>query len=90
VTNRVGRPEERGLVRRDVDPSDRRQVIVSLTEAGLARSDLMIATKISADQRAFGSLDRATQERMLAHLRTLLLALEGDVDDCAVARNRQA
>ena len=89
VTNRVGRLEERGLVRRDVDPSDRRQVIVSLTEQGLARSDQMIATKIQADQRAFGSLDRATQERMLADLRTLLVTLERDADDCPGARNRQ-
>ncbi|MDQ6836769.1 MAG: MarR family transcriptional regulator, partial [Actinomycetota bacterium] len=88
VTNRVGRLEERGLVRRDVDPADRRQVIVSLTEEGLARADQMIATKISADQRAFGSLDRPTQQRLLADLRTLLINLEADAEDGHGSRSR--
>lgn len=82
VTNRVGRLEQRGLVRRDVDTADRRQVIVSLTDEGLARADLMIATKTHAEQAAFVCLDRETQERMLGDLRTLLVSLESDGGGC--------
>lgn len=80
ITNRVGRLEERGLVSRDVDLSDRRQVVVSLTAEGRARAAQMLATKVQAEQRVFGSLDRATQERILGDLRTLLVTLERDGD----------
>lgn len=81
VTNRVGRLEERGLVRRDVDPTDRRQVIVTLTDEGLARAAQMIATKTQAETRVFSALDRPTQERLLGDLRSLLVALEADGDE---------
>jgi DNA-binding MarR family transcriptional regulator len=77
ITNRVGRLEERGWVRRDVDPSDRRQVLVTLTEDGLRRADQLIAMKTETEQRLFGGLDRAVRERMADDLRTLLLSLEG-------------
>jgi DNA-binding MarR family transcriptional regulator len=77
ITNRVARLEERGWVRRDMCPDDRRQVLVSLTPEGLARADLLLATKTQADQAVFGRLGRSVQERLNADLRTLLIALEG-------------
>ncbi|MGO9660575.1 MAG: MarR family winged helix-turn-helix transcriptional regulator [Acidimicrobiales bacterium] len=79
ITNRVARLEERGWVRREMCPEDRRQVLVSLTPEGLARADELLATKTQADQAVFGRLDRPTQDRLNADLRTLLLALEGPV-----------
>lgn len=80
ITNRVARLEERGWARRDVDPADRRHVLVSLTPEGLARADQLLATKTQSEQRVFGVLDRQTQERLSNDLRRLLLELEGPAE----------
>ncbi len=79
ITNRVARLEERGWVRRDIDPSDRRHVLVSLTAEGLDRADQLLTLKTQAEQAVFGTLDPATQERLNADLRVLLVSLEGQV-----------
>jgi DNA-binding MarR family transcriptional regulator len=75
ITNRVAQLEQRGWVRRDFDPSDRRQVLVTLTEEGLRRSNELIATKTETEQRLFGQVDPATIARLSSDLRTLLLAV---------------
>lgn len=79
ITNRVAQLEKRGWVRRDVCPSDRRQVLVTLTPEGLARADELLATKIRADMAVFGRVDEDTQDRLNDDLRSLLIALEGSV-----------
>ncbi len=81
ITNRVARLEERGWVRRDMDPTDRRQVLVSLTPAGLERALQLLSTKTQADAGVFGRLDERTRNRLNDDLRTLLVALEGPVKD---------
>lgn len=81
ITNRVARLEQRGWVRRDVDPADRRQVIVSLTDDGVARARELLAIKTQADATVFGHLDEATKARLNDDLRTLLLGIEGAVAD---------
>jgi len=80
ITNRIGRLEEQGWVRRDVDPSDRRQVLVSLTESGLDRAQKIFDTKILAEQRLLEGVDPAVTDRLTDDLRTLLIAIEGPVD----------
>ena len=87
ITNRISRLEKRGWVRRDVDPDDRRQVLVSLTAAGLAQADHIIAMKTQAERWAFDGVDRKLLERMAGDLRTLLLAFdkEGDQVDGVTA-----
>ena len=77
ITNRIGRLAERGWVTRAVDPDDRRQVIVSLTEAGLERATQILDTKILAEERLFGGLAASTVERMNTDLRALLVSIEG-------------
>jgi DNA-binding MarR family transcriptional regulator len=76
ITNRIARLEARGWVRRDFDPADRRQVLVTLTQEGVRRIDRLLAIKTETEQRVFGSIDRATITRLSADLRKLLLALE--------------
>ncbi|HTW11070.1 MAG TPA: MarR family transcriptional regulator [Acidimicrobiales bacterium] len=77
ITNRVARLEQRGWVRRDIDPGDRRHVLVTLTPEGLARADQLLATKIQCEQALLGKLDREAQDRLNNDLRRLLVALEG-------------
>jgi DNA-binding MarR family transcriptional regulator len=80
ITNRIARLEEQGWVRRDVEPKDRRQVIVSLTDAGKERAQTIFDTKISAEHRLLGAVDPAVLERITDDLRTLLIAVEGAAD----------
>ena len=83
VTNRVARLEQRGWVRRDVDPSDRRQVLVSLTGEGLTQARHVMATKNESEKQVFSHLDRAFLERLAADLRTLLGSMEAPGQDRA-------
>lgn len=77
ITNRVAQLENRGWVSRRMDPADRRQVLVSLTDEGVQRADQLVATKTEAEQRLLGGVDRHTLERLAADLRTVLVAMEG-------------
>ena len=76
ITNRISRLEQRGWVRRDVDPEDRRQVLVSLTPEGVTRADRVIATKNQTEQRVFGGVDRDLLERLNNDLRTVVASME--------------
>jgi DNA-binding MarR family transcriptional regulator len=89
ITNRISRLEKRDWVRRDVDPDDRRQVLVSLTPAGLAQADHIIAMKGQAERWAFDGVDRELLERIARDLRTLVLGFDKvDVADEVHATSR--
>ncbi|MFE3170275.1 MarR family winged helix-turn-helix transcriptional regulator [Amycolatopsis sp. NPDC059090] len=77
VTKRVAGLERKGWVRRDIDPDDRRQILVSLTEEGLARALEVFGMKTQTEARLLGVLSHAEQDRMNADLRELLLEWEG-------------
>jgi DNA-binding MarR family transcriptional regulator len=81
ITNRIARLEKPGLVRRDVDPGDRRQVLVTLTESGQRRADCILAIKTTAEQRLLGQASPDAIARMSEDLRNLLLAIEGPATD---------
>lgn len=81
ITNRVTRLESNGWVRRDADPGDRRQVLVTLTEAGQRRADEIIRIKTTAEQRLLGRAGPEAIARMCDDLRNLLLAIEGPAAD---------
>jgi DNA-binding MarR family transcriptional regulator len=81
ITNRVTRLEGSGWVRRDVDPGDRRQVLVTLTEAGRRRADEITAIKTTTEERLLGRAGPAAIQRMSEDLRDLLLAIEGPAAD---------
>jgi len=81
ITNRISRLEKRGWVRRDVDPDDRRQVLVSLTPTGLAQADHIIAMKTQAERWAFEGVDRELLERIARDLRTLLSAFDARIEE---------
>jgi DNA-binding MarR family transcriptional regulator len=81
ITNRVARLEKQGWVRRDIDPGDRRQVLVTLTADGQRHADKILALKTTTEQRLLGQADPAALERMCEDLRNLLLAIEGPAAD---------
>lgn len=80
ITNRVDRLERRGWVLRTIDPDDRRQVQVTLTDDGVAQADRIIAAKNETEERIFAGVDRRTLERVTTDLRKVLASLEGAVD----------
>lgn len=77
ITNRVARLERDGYVRREMAPDDRRQVLVTITPAGLERNWQLIAANNAAEQEIFADLDPDLQRRLAQDLRELLLAVEG-------------
>ena len=81
ITNRVGRLESRGWVTREVDPVDRRQVLISLTGDGLKQANHVVATKNESERRIFSGLDRVLLERLTGELRTLLASMESPDPD---------
>jgi DNA-binding MarR family transcriptional regulator len=81
ITNRIARLEKQGWVRRDPDPGDRRQVLVTLTASGRERADCIMAIKTTAEDRLLGLAGAAAIERMSEDLRNLLLAIEGPAVD---------
>jgi DNA-binding MarR family transcriptional regulator len=86
ISNRLARLEQRGWITREIDPHDRRHVLVTLTSEGLARAGDLVATKTVAEQRVLAGLDRTTLERMSDDLRSLLVAFEGPAEE---GRSRQ-
>ena len=75
MTNRVDRLVERGLVHREVDPANRRRVLIGLTDEGFCVVDRMVEDHVANESRLLAGLDPGEQ-RQLAHLlRELLLSL---------------
>ena len=71
MTNRIDRLEERGFIRRQPDPDDRRAVLVELTKSGLAKIDAALPDHAANEQRiieALSSRDRDTLVRLLRKL----------------------
>lgn len=81
ITNRVARLERHGWVRRDVDPGDRRQVLVTLTESGRQRAEEIIAIQTTAEQRLLSVAGPEVVGRLCEDLRSVLLAIEGPATD---------
>ncbi|HKB29734.1 MAG TPA: MarR family transcriptional regulator [Streptosporangiaceae bacterium] len=72
MTNRIDRLEQSGLVRREPDPQDRRGVLVSLTDDGLARVDLALGALLSSEQALLAGLTPPQRAKLAAMLRALL------------------
>ena len=72
MTNRIDRLEQRGLLARSPDPSDRRGVLVSLTEAGQVQVDAAMADLLERERALLEDLDPEARERLAGALRTLV------------------
>jgi DNA-binding MarR family transcriptional regulator len=73
MTNRIHRLAEAGLVRREPDPRDKRGVLVTLTDQGLARADAALADLLRRERVLLAGLDGGERQH-LADLMRILLA----------------
>jgi DNA-binding MarR family transcriptional regulator len=73
MTNRIDRLATAGLVRREPDPSDKRGVLVTLTDQGQARVDAALADLLRRERALLAGLDTGERQH-LADLMRILLA----------------
>lgn len=76
MTNRIDRLEERGLVRREPVPDDRRGTWVALTPSGRSRVDGAFVDLLAAERGLLAGLGADDRERLAGQLRHLLLHFE--------------
>ena len=77
MTNRIDRLEAQGLVTRSPSPSDRRAVLVSLTESGLARVDAALEALLEGERESLSALSPTQQRQLGDLLRPLLVPFDG-------------
>ena len=77
ITKRVARLETKGWVRREMDPEDRRQILVVLTDEGLERAGSVFGVMSRTEDLLLEELGGDALKRMNDDLRGLLLMLEG-------------
>jgi DNA-binding MarR family transcriptional regulator len=73
MTNRVDRLVRKGLVRREPDPTDKRGVLVTLTDQGREQVDAALADLLRRERTLLAGLDR-DDRRHLADVMRILLA----------------
>jgi len=76
MTNRVDRLEARGLVERLPDPSDRRGVLVRLTQTGRATVDGAFSALLAAEGELLAGLGEPDRARLAELLRRLVVPFE--------------
>jgi DNA-binding MarR family transcriptional regulator len=82
LTRNLDRLEERGLVERTVDPSDRRAMRISLTLAGREAAATAEATELVFIQDVLDRLSSAGVRDVVPVLEQLLAAVRGATERC--------
>lgn len=80
MTNRIDRLEQKGLVRRQPDPDDRRGVLIELTAQGHRAIDKAIAARFEEARQVTDLLSTRDQKQVAGALRKILLELEPEHD----------
>ena len=81
VSVRVERLADRGLVSRATDPADRRNSLITLTEAGHTLFDAVTPAHIATENRLLSALSERQRGDLVCLLRTLLVSFEGSVGE---------
>jgi DNA-binding MarR family transcriptional regulator len=76
MTGLLDRLQERGLVTRSSDPSDRRSVVVELTSKGRELVDVVVAANADEEKEVVAGLTAAEASSLAALLQKLLSSLE--------------
>ncbi|MBT1609726.1 MarR family winged helix-turn-helix transcriptional regulator [Curtobacterium poinsettiae] len=80
VTNRLNRLVAKGFVTRQTDPSNRRSVLVTLTDHGLTVVDAALARHVENERELLGTLSSDEEQQLAGLLRKLLLGLGDGAD----------
>ncbi|MFH8365788.1 MarR family winged helix-turn-helix transcriptional regulator [Streptomyces sp. NPDC018031] len=80
ITQRLDRLQARGLVTRSPGETDRRVVLVTLTEEGRALIDAALPDHVETQERLLAALGGAERESLADVLRTLLESLGDRLD----------
>jgi len=76
ITSRLDRLERRGYVKRTRHPSDRRGVLVSLTDAGRKVLEQAVAADAAGEQELLSALTTEDRRALAVQLKKLLAGLE--------------
>ena len=75
MTNRIDRLEQRGLVAREKNPDDGRQVLVTLTGTGRKKVGAALVDHAANEARIISALDSTQRSQFIEALRVLSLAV---------------
>lgn len=87
VTNRLDRLVAKGYVNRDLDPANRRSVVVALTPAGRELIDRAVLAHVDNERSILSGLDQHQQYDLAATLRTLLISLGDEASEIGAAQD---
>jgi len=76
MTHRIDRLEQAELVKRIPDPSDRRGMLIQLTDPGFQRIEQAVEAHLSNEHQILGPLDASEREVLIQLLRKLLVSFE--------------
>lgn len=79
TTYRLNQLEVAGLVTRELDPKNRRSVLVTLTSKGLDAVQRAVTFHVENERRMLSSLNQRQQEQLAGLLRRLLAGLGDDI-----------
>lgn len=79
MTSRLGRLEERGLVRRVHDPDDRRRLLVELTREGHTAWEETMSGLDESETALFAVMKADDQDRLADLLRPLMLHVDAQI-----------
>ena len=81
MTNRLDRLEEVGLIKRMPNPNDRRGILVTLTQQGLALIDEAYPAHIANEDNILAPLTQADRDALTDLLRKILLSFEHETSE---------
>jgi len=90
MTNLLDRLEERGLVHRTSDPSDRRSVLVGLTAVGKKTIDRAVSTEAAREEAVFEPLTPGERKELNDALRRLMQTFEERLGPPAHGKSHEA
>ncbi len=64
MTNRLDRLEKRGLIRRAMDPNDRRGLRIELSNEGFALADEMVVTHVATEEQMLSVLTKPERDQI--------------------------